>query len=114
MVTMAPQAPMPGKEQPLPAKTRIRQTTAVVLAELRSLLCEQQEAMPPRSPDLFPRRQQVVATLAADVGEVDDAHRQIKALRQDVCLEYGLKSAAVADVDALLLHLDRLSDGTRR
>lgn len=51
--------------------------------------------------------------LAAGVGEVDDAHNQLKALRRDICRQYGSESPAVAEVD-LLIYIDQVRDGARR
>ncbi|MFG1841827.1 protein kinase [Micromonospora sp. NPDC049175] len=100
------------RQQAAVCQAELGETTAA-LAELRSLLAEQQQLMSQDSPELFALRQQI-AMLAAGVGDVTDACRQLKGLRWDVHRQYGSHSAAAAEVEALLDHLDRLGEDSMR
>lgn len=80
---------------------------ADALRELETLLAEGQETMPPDSPDLISLRQQI-AMLTAGVGDVASGRRKLADLRRDVEAAYGPESPAVAEIDTLLTHLDRL------
>lgn len=66
--------------------------------------------MAPESPELLTLRQQI-ATLAAGVGDVTGARRQLEHLLRDVIRLHGPQSSAAAEIEALLTHLGRLSDG---
>ncbi|MER7459341.1 serine/threonine-protein kinase [Micromonospora sp. NPDC126480] len=83
------------------------------LAELRSLLAEEQGVIPPGSPDLFALRQQI-AMLAAGLGDVTSARRQLEDLVTDVQAVHGPDASAADEIRALLVHLDRLPAEQRK
>lgn len=51
--------------------------------------------------------------LAAGLGEVADARRQLRAPLGDVTRAHGSGSPAAEEIEAPLLHLDRLEDDRR-
>ncbi|MFC5941881.1 protein kinase [Micromonospora harpali] len=85
---------------------------AAALAELRAVLAEEQRALPADATELFALRQHI-AMLAAGLGEVADARRQLRALLGDVTRAHGSGSPTAEEIEALLLHLDRLEDDRR-
>ncbi|MGC4808208.1 hypothetical protein [Micromonospora sp. DT233] len=77
------------------------------LAELRSVLAEEQRALPAAVPELFALRPHI-AMLAAKVGEVTEARRELRRLLDDVGHVHGRRSTAVKEIDTLLNQLDQL------
>ncbi|MEV4831058.1 serine/threonine-protein kinase [Micromonospora sp. NPDC049257] len=110
------QRPVPDQEliwgcrqQAAVCQVELGEATAA-LTELRSLLAEQRQAVADPA-DLFELRQQIAA-LAAGIGAVADARRQLEDLLGDVRGRYGAQAPAAAEIEALLANLDRLGDGS--
>jgi tetratricopeptide (TPR) repeat protein len=80
------------------------------LRALRELLADQRRVLPADAVEMFPLRQQI-AMLTAGVGDVVDARHQLADLLADVRRAFGPDAAEVAEIEALLTHLDRLDDG---
>ncbi|GAB3328569.1 protein kinase [Micromonospora halotolerans] len=82
---------------------------AEALRELEALLAEEQQTMPSGSPGLFALRQQI-AMLAAGVGDVTAARNKLMELLGDIGARQGPQSPAAVEIQALLVHLDRLDE----
>ncbi|MEV0723821.1 serine/threonine-protein kinase [Micromonospora purpureochromogenes] len=100
------------RQQAAVCQAELGEATAA-LAELRSLLDEEQRSIAPASPELFLLRQQV-AMLTAGVGDVVGAQRCLQDLRSDVHALHGIGSPQVAEIESLLAHLSRLEEGQLR